>query len=192
MSEAKLQAARAYIESGDFAAAKAILEAMPDNPTAQTWLKRLVEKQSAEPSPKVHRVTSQGFPDRGETAAQKSPHPQNEGITQSHQQWEYCALGSITHIDSRGHVYTGDTSLVLFSSDGTHKTKSKVNFPTTIATLGSEVWELVGAAPVFAVATLSGQNGTPGHMLYFKRPRTGIRPSFLSRRASQQSKLRYG
>lgn len=135
MSNEQLQAARAYIESGDYEAAKTILEKMPDNQTAQKWLVRLI------------------------------------GMAQMPtQRWEYCLLGSVVHAHSDGHIQTGDTVIVHFSPDGEHKIRSKVDVPTAIAQLGERGWEMVATGAGFAVTTLTGSNGIPGHVLYFKRP----------------------
>ena len=145
MSDAKLQAARAYIKFGNYAAAKAILEAMPESQTAQRWLKRLAERATSEETP-------------------QPPFPEKQ------QGWEYCVAGPFMFLTQDG-VRPNYPVVITYTPTGQQVNPIRVGSPkeadvitSQIAQMGLEGWELVAAGNVMLSPSQMG------HMLYFKRP----------------------
>ena len=143
MSEAQLQAARAYIEAGDYAAAKAILERMPDNHTAQRWLRKLAE------------VTT-------ESSSQTFPEPR--------ERWEYCVAGPIMALGQDG-IVPHYPVIITYTPNGQDARPIRVGsqnegnvITSLIAKMGLDGWELVASANVMLLPSTK-----EGHMLYFKR-----------------------
>ena len=83
--------------------------------------------------------------------------------------WEYCVLGAIKGIDSRG-LLGNFPRIVFFGLDGISRNVSltggneQVNIAKAIAQLGAEGWEMVGNGVV-----PFGTEPPPHHVLYFKR-----------------------
>jgi hypothetical protein len=90
-------------------------------------------------------------------------------LAQSGQQWEYCALSRTAY--AGGHNTPGNYWISYFNDSGVkvdtvqENATERSGMAKAIAKLGTQGWELVGAAK------LDVRTGEPIDALYFKRPK---------------------
>lgn len=153
MSKERLMEAQTLIKDKRYDEAREILETLPDNPTAQQWLKKLDDI-----APVAARSQTGADDSADEAYAAETTSSYEDDTEQDAYQaptrdiwWEYCILEEAEHPMTHAPMYRVE----FLNVDGKHTTTADSDFnpndiprfqrvfKQVIAQLGMEGWELV-------------------------------------------------